>query len=122
IVNTLDARGLYALLPFGDISYSGSHAPPPPGKTLIESAAASANDELLASLADGTGGVFFHNNNDFDEGFRRVAQTPEYSYVLAFTPQGLKLDGSYHSLKVTLKNSQKLTLQARRGYFAPKHV
>jgi len=120
IVNTLDARGLYALLPFGDISYSGSHAPPPPGKTLIESAAASANDELLASLADGTGGVFFHNNNDFDEGFRRVAQTPEYSYVLAFAPQNLKLDGSFHTLKVKLKNPQKLTLQARRGYYAPK--
>src|ERR1700722_657731 len=120
IINALDARGLYVILPFGDISYSGRLAPPA-GKTLIESAAASANDELLATLADGTGGVFFHNNNDFNEGFRRVAQTPEYSYVLAFAPQNLKLDGSFHTLKVKLKNPQKLTLQARRGYFAPKH-
>ena len=88
---------------------------------MIEIAAASAQDDLLAVLADGTGGVFFHNNNDLDEGFRRVADTPEYSYVLAFVPQNLKLDGSFHSLKVTLKNPQKLTLQARRGYYAPKN-
>jgi VWFA-related protein len=119
-INTLDARGLYANLPFGDVSQHSTHAPPP-GKALIESAAADANDDLLAVLADGTGGTFFHNNNDFDLGFRRVAETPEYSYMLAFVPQNLKLDGSFHSLKVALKNQQKLTLQARRGYYAPKN-
>jgi VWFA-related protein len=129
VVNTMDARGLYVILPYGD----ASHNPPVvPGdstfnstvstsKSLMETAAASAQDDLLATLADGTGGTFFHNNNDFNEGFRRVAETPEYSYVLGFVPQNLKLDGGYHSLKVTLKNPQKkFTLQARRGYFAPK--
>jgi VWFA-related protein len=123
VVNTLDARGLYVGTPFGDISNPNTLPPSIAGpKALIETAAESAQADLLAVLAEGTGGVFFHNNNDFDEGFRRVAQTPEYSYVLAFTPQDLKLDGSYHALKVTLKNPQKLTLQARRGYFAPKHL
>lgn len=123
IINTLDARGLYVGTPFGDISNPNTLPPDLAGpKALIETAAESAQDDLLSVLADDTGGVFFHNNNDFDEGFRRVAQTPEYSYVLAFTPQDLKLDGSYHALKVTLKNQQKLTLQARRGYFAPKHL
>ena len=119
IVNTLDARGLYVVMPNGDISQSPLHLPPP-SKALIEIAAANANDELLEVLADGTGGVFVHNNNDFDEGFRRVAETPEYSYVLAFIPQNLKLDGSFHGLKVTVKNQQKLSIQARRGYYAPK--
>jgi VWFA-related protein len=118
VINTLDARGLYVPYPFGDASVSTA---PPGGKTLIEVVAASAQDDLLAVLADGTGGVFFHNNNDLDEGFRRVAETPEYSYVLAFVPQNLKLDGSFHSLKITLKNPQKVTLQARRGYYAPKN-
>ena len=117
VINTLDARGLYVPYPFADPTIV---IPPSPLKPLIESAAASANDDLLAVLADSTGGVFFHNNNDFDEGFRRVAEAPEYSYVLAFAPQNLKLDGAFHSLKVTLKNPQKLSLQARRGYYAPK--
>jgi VWFA-related protein len=117
VINTLDARGLYVPYPFADASLP---APRSGDKSMIEIAAQSANDDLLAVLADSTGGVFFHNNNDFNEGFRRVAETPEYSYVLAFTPQNLKLDGSFHSLKVTLKNAQKLSLQARRGYYAPK--
>jgi VWFA-related protein len=128
VISTLDARGLYVILPYGD----ASHQPPViPGdseasrvsasNTLMQTAAASAQADLLAVLADSTGGVFFHNNNDFDEGFRRVAETPEYTYVLAFVPQNLKLDGSYHSLKVTLKSQPKLTLQARRGYYAPKN-
>jgi hypothetical protein len=126
IINTLDARGLYVVMPFGDASHQsanplGSDHAPPPGKTLIVSAAASAQNDLLNVLADSTGGVFFHNNNDIDEGFRRLAQAPEHSYVLAFAPQNLKLDGSFHTLKVKLKNPQKLTLQARRGYYAPKH-
>ena len=64
------------------------------------------------------GGTFFHNNNDLDEGFRRTADTPEYIYVLGFSPQ--KLDGKFHKLKVTLKNPEKLTVQARQGYYAFK--
>ncbi len=126
VISALDARGLY-VLEVGDAGHVPNSVlvgglPPPPEKDLILSAAASAQDDLLSVFAEGTGGVFFHNNNDFDEGFRRVAETPEYSYVLAFAPQNLKLDGSFHSLKITLKTPQKLTLQARRGYFAPKNL
>jgi VWFA-related protein len=130
VINALDARGLYVVIPYGDASHRPpvipgdsllEVSPPPISKSLMETAAASADADLLAALADGTGGVFFHNNNDFDEGFRRVAEAPEYSYVLAFAPQNLKLDGSFHNLKVTLKSSQKLSLQARRGYYAPKN-
>lgn len=61
-----------------------------------------ANRDVLADLADATGGFFFHNNNDLDEGFRRLAGRPEFSYLLGFSPQNLKLDGKYHKLKVTL--------------------
>jgi VWFA-related protein len=123
VINTLDARGLYVVIPFGDASHKPlvNNIQQAEIKTRIEVAAASAQSDLLAILADSTGGTFFHNNNDFDEGFRRVAETPEYTYVLAFVPQNLKLDGSYHSLKVTLKSQPKLALQTRRGYYAPKN-
>jgi VWFA-related protein len=118
VISSLDARGVYVPSTFADASRSRA---PSGGKILIETMADSAQADLLAVLADSTGGTFFHNSNDFDEGFRRVAETPEYSYVLAFAPQNLKPDGSFHSLKVTLKSPQKLTLQARRGYYAPKN-
>jgi hypothetical protein len=123
VVSALDARGLYAMPPGGDISRPG---PPNVALAGLESQyatlEASASSDILAILADGTGGSFFQNSNDLDEGFRRVASTPEYFYVLGFSPQNLKLDGSFHSLKVTLKSSEKLGVQARRGYFAPKHA
>ena len=88
---------------------------------VLDDAAASAQADILSVLAYSTGGNFFHNNNDMDEGFRRVADSPEYYYVLGFTPQNLKLDGKFHSLKVNLKVHGKYDLQVRRGYFAPRH-
>src|SRR5207245_9847638 len=75
-------------------------------------------NDVLAELADGTGGTFFHNRNDIDQ--VHAVQQPEVSYLLGFTPQNLKLDGKYHHLKVTLTGKQKWNLQARHGYFAPR--
>ena len=39
--------------------------------------------DVIANLADGTGGTFYHGTNDYDEGFTRVAAAPEYKYVLS---------------------------------------
>jgi VWFA-related protein len=132
LINAIDARGLYVIVPGGDASKRGIALDADPNETAtIDPAvlksqyqAHSAMDEAdtLSSFAEGTGGTFFHNNNDFDEGFRRVAEAPAYSYVLGFSPQGLKLDGSFHTLAVKLNNPQKLSVQARRGYYAPKNI
>ena len=116
MVSALDPRGL---MPATDISAPGG------GRFNLQNFAyktLSDTEEqaVLEELADGTGGVFFHNNNDVDEGFRRAAATPEYSYVLAFSPQDLKFDGRFHKLKVTVNNGSNLTVQARKGYYAPK--
>lgn len=121
-IGTLDARGLYVPPGFdastpgpGNLLTQGQH-------TLYDVSEAAANSDILSVLADATGGFFFKNSNDLDEGFQRVASAPAYSYVLGFSPQNLKLDGSFHSLKVTVKPPPKLEVQARRGYFAPKHA
>jgi len=49
-----------------------------------------------------------------------VGALPDVSYVLAFSPQNLKFDGNFHPVKVTLIKPKGLTVQARRGYYAPK--
>jgi len=77
---------------------------------------------VLAELADATGGRYFHNSNDLKAGFELLAAAPEFVYVLGFSPQNLKLDGAYHALKVKLATPRGLDLQARRGYYAPKHL
>jgi VWFA-related protein len=123
IISSLDARGLYTIDPAGDISRPGSPNPAFMQQMfLYESQSETSNQMVLGEFADGTGGAYFHNNNDLEEGFRRIASAPEFYYVLGFSPQNLKLDGRYHKLKVALKDQQKFTLQARRGYYAPKHV
>jgi VWFA-related protein len=122
IISSLDARGLYTVLPGGDLSKVTR--PDPTTQTLeTQFALRSAVDEgdVLAVLADGTGGTFFHNSNDMDEGLRRVADTPEYYYMLGFTPQNLKMNGSFHNLNVNLKVRERYVVQARRGYYAPSH-
>jgi len=123
IIGALDARGLYVPMAGGDAS--GENSPDTfasPEEGLYEIDAASANDLVLSTLADATGGVFFRNNNDLLEGLRRTAAAPEYYYVLGFAPQNLKFDGRFHNLKVALRTPSKLTLQARKGYYAPKQA
>jgi hypothetical protein len=78
-----------------------------------------ADENILSEFADGTGGNFFHNNNDLDEGLRRVASPPEFVYQLGFYPKDLQEDGKYHHLKVKIAGTDKLSVSARGGYFAP---
>ena len=81
-----------------------------------------ADEDVLAELAAGTGGRYFHNNNDLHEGFRQLATLPEFYYLLGFQPQNLKLDGSFHAIKVTLASKADYALQARHGYYAPRRL
>ena len=122
IISALNAKGLYTIIPGGDASVPGAAPSIAPYKAQYENAAALQEEDVLAELADGTGGSFFHNSNDLDAGFKRVASVPEYLYLLGFSPENLKLDGAFHKLKVTLKDPNKLSLHARRGYYAPKHA
>lgn len=121
VINAIDARGLYVPTPGGDIASPRVSSPLTAGiHDMMQLTSQTAQADVMAELAYGTGGSFFHNRNDLGEGMRMLAAAPEYSYVLGFSPQNLKFDGSYHLLKVTLATKGKYDLQARRGYFAPK--
>ena len=80
-----------------------------------------ADDNVLSEFADGTGGTFFHNNNDLTEGLRRIASPPEFIYQLGFSPEDLKENGKYHQLSVKIVGAKNLSVSSRRGYFAPDH-
>jgi VWFA-related protein len=118
-VNTIDMRGLYTTIPGGDASSRGIIS-----GYLAEAGitAAKQQQDVLAEIADGTGGTFFHNDNGLKEGLNILAARPEYLYVLGYSPQDLKTDGSYHSLKVTVRNAGNAALQFRRGYWAPQRA
>src|SRR5216684_789003 len=121
VINTIDARGLYAPDVLGDIADPPRDTIRTAGyKASYRVAAQSAQEDVLAQLADGTGGKFFHNRNDVDEAMREAGAAPAYSYLLGFSPQNLKIDGRFHTLKVALTSKEKFGIQARHGYFAPK--
>jgi VWFA-related protein len=123
VINTIDARGLYAPDLLGDISDPAVDTGSTVGyKSSYRIQAQFAQSDILGQLADGTGGTFFQNRNDIDQGLRRAVAAPPLSYLLGFSPQNLKVDGRYHTLKVTLASKQKFTLQARHGYYAPRTV
>jgi len=124
ILSTIDARGLYAVPPFGDASQQNMPRPiaATTQEAIYELDAQSANDNVLSDLAESTGGTFFHNSNDLEGGLKQAAEAPAYSYVLAFSPQNLKYDGRFHRLSVKLTNPAKLTVQARQGYYAPRRA
>lgn len=122
VVNTIDARGLYTP-DMGDIGDSYRDPPSVVGyKDSYRVAAQLAQEDVLGQLADGTGGTFFHNRNDVDEGLREAGAAPGLTYLLGFSPQNMKLDGSLHTLKVSFVRKTNYKIQARRGYFAPRHV
>jgi VWFA-related protein len=117
-ISALDARGLYTTEL--DASVRGEGLP----QSLLAQAeyhrnSMSLSEDVMSELADGTGGTYFHSSNDLEGGFRKLTVAPEYVYLLEFSLENVKQDGSYHRLKVKV-DQDSLKLQARRGYFAPK--
>jgi VWFA-related protein len=119
IISALNGRGLYTVE--RDIRLPGGGDATGARLRLMQ-AAATADEGVLGLLAYGTGGSYFHNSNDLDQGFREIAGPPDHVYLLGFSPQKLKLDGKFHELKVKVRSSAKLTIQARKGYFATKQA
>jgi VWFA-related protein len=123
VINTIDARGLYTPDLMGDIGDPPHDSTRTVGiKSSYRVQAQLAQSDILGQLADGTGGTFFHNRNDIDEGLREAVAAPAMSYVLGFSPQNLKVNGAYHTLRVTLAGKQKFNVQARHGYYAPRTI
>jgi VWFA-related protein len=121
LINSLDARGLYTDLP--DIARRTPTIAAQNVINQVDRENARANADVLGELAAGTGGTFVENSNDFDGALSRLAAAPDYYYLLAFSPQNLRMDGSFHSLKVTVnKTIRDMAVNARKGYYAPTHT
>jgi VWFA-related protein len=117
VINSLDAKGLYTLdaveMPRGGDVQSIIRL------QLLGTSPKEEGNNPLVYLAQSTGGRFFHNSNDLDQGFKELAVLPEIAYVLGFAPDPVP-DGKYHKLSVRLTAANRYSVQARPGYFAPK--
>ncbi len=124
VISSLDPKGLAVLM--SEFDASRNNVPVTNPLVLQAGRRTDADRELvatgvLADVAYGTGGEFFHNSNDLKAGFDALAGSSVY-YILAFTPTDIKLDGKFHALKVMLTDKEQgMSIQARRGYFASKN-
>lgn len=119
VISALDPNGLATFM--REMAVTEVHSPS--GDSLraghsLDSTSEMVTSSVLADVAEGTGGEFFHNKNDLQAGFGALGGSP-VSYILAFAPDDIKPDGKFHALKVTLAGNEKgVSIQARRGYFA----
>ena len=119
-ISALDARGLYTTeLGAGKRGPDSAMAMQTGYESQSRRASVALSEDVMAELADGSGGTYFHNSNDLEAGFKVLAAAPEYVYILELSLDRVKPDGAYHRLKVKVDRDG-LQLHARRGYFAPK--
>ncbi|HET9229436.1 MAG TPA: VWA domain-containing protein, partial [Thermoanaerobaculia bacterium] len=77
--------------------------------------------DSLFFIADSTGGELYENFNDLSAAMGQMLKRTSVTYLLAFQPEGLKRDGTYHRLRVELKNAAKGTRVIHRpGFYAPR--
>jgi len=117
VVSSLDPKGLALLM--RDVDITRSYVPTANSGAIgatrnVDFMREAAATDVLMEVAEGTGGKFFHNDNDLEAGFAAVSGSPVY-YILAFVPKDF--DGTFHKLEVKLTRT-KGSVQARRGYFA----
>jgi VWFA-related protein len=119
-ISALDARGLYSgQIDASERGGSSARALQSGSDSQYRRDSMRLNEDVMAELADGSGGTYFHNSNDLQGGFQQLVAAPEYVYLLELSLQNVKRDGAYH--RVTVKVDQDgVTLRAREGYFAPK--
>jgi VWFA-related protein len=112
----VDARGVFSVGKYGSEMARQARRLPDRG----EMNPFHADDfDVMKLLADGTGGVAFHNTNDLSKAIRRAVEDAQVSYTLGFYPDQETLDGKYHELQVKVARKG-LDVRSRRGYFAAK--
>jgi hypothetical protein len=72
------------------------------------------NQQILAALAEGTGGFTIFNTNDLLGGLERIGKEQSEFYLLGYVP-GETPEGSCHTLKVKL-NKGGMNVRSRSGY------
>ncbi|HEX3748261.1 MAG TPA: VWA domain-containing protein [Bryobacteraceae bacterium] len=119
VIDAMDAKGLWSEGPARDFDQRQNV---PVTTFIFETSTIGARndavDEVMEEFASGTGGLFFHNNNDLVGGFAELASVPETIYLLGIQPDTGGSAGRYHKLKVRLTSKSNDYLQTRPGYFA----
>jgi VWFA-related protein len=118
----IDARGLFATPPGGDVTASAAT-----GSSLFSGASVYAQTDArldsrdtLSTLASDTGGRAFYDLGDLSAALPQI-QSDNMGYYLAGynLPANTKHDGSWHQIRVKV-NASGTHVKSRDGYYAPR--
>lgn len=81
----------------------------------------SRGDKVMRRIAEETGGrVFFPNKaEDVVRAFNTIQDELRSQYSLSYKPADFMADGRYRKIEIQPRSDKKLTIRARKGYFAP---
>jgi VWFA-related protein len=91
------------------------------GDTDMADRGGQRGETALFQMARDTGGELYHNFNDLGAAMSQLAKSTAVTYVLTFQPQGPLAAGSYHPIKIKLKNEPRGTrVTYKPGYYAAR--
>jgi hypothetical protein len=97
------------------VAFSNPACPQNRLQALIDQSV-SANQQVLYTLARGTGGFTIFNTNDFLAGLNKIANELDQYYILGYVPPSQAHDGTYHKIAVKVTRAG-VQLRHRNGYY-----
>ena len=113
----VDARGLIGDVASPSQDSSDAHPEFSAEDGHLPAGDATGNIETMKTLAARTGGKAFYGTNDLAGSIRHAADDSRSTYTLSYLSTGVKWDGTFHNIKVTVKLPG-ANVRARAGYFA----
>ena len=71
----------------------------------------------MEQLAQTTGGLYLHNNNDLLKQFQTVLADGREYYLLSYVPSNTAQTGAFRTISVDVKRGKELRVRAKAGYW-----
>jgi VWFA-related protein len=78
-----------------------------------------SGETTLSLIANETGGVFYHNMNDFSKALDDILESTSKYYVIGYYPKEINNEGKFRKIKVKVDHPG-LKVVTRKGYYEDK--
>jgi VWFA-related protein len=117
VISTMDARGLSKPGLTADDNQENLAINQVDRKVRERAMRFNVSQDTLSYLAEKTGGIFVRNNNDLNNGLRRIMDSEQGYYLMAFRPDDADKERPERTYKVTLRLKRpELVLRSRAAF------
>jgi VWFA-related protein len=114
--NRANTRNVESGLNNASVPPNNRNGTPDMGGSAPQSTTGEIGQELLETLANGTGGFTILNTNDFFRALSKVSDDLKENYTLGFVPPATERNERYHRIEVKVEG-RGLKVRARDGYY-----